>query len=314
MTRRDFLQQASWAAALLSLPRTSAAAASIYISLNGSLVNKPNQALPWRDFVRLAGKVGYGGVDVNLTAAEKEGVEATRELLAEANVRPAIANLPLQFLNPDQAAFDEAVKGLDGHAKFAAAIGLNRMMAVLSPGSPVPKEERHKLVKARLQRIAEILAASDVRLGLEFLGVLAFRTGPRAQHQYVWTLPDTLALATEIGRNMGVVLDIWHWHHSGGTVADILATPAPRIVHLHVSDAKAQPAEEVRDNGRLMPGEGVIDSMGFFQALNKIGYEGAISPEPLGRVPPDMPPEEGARLGLKTTIAVLQKAGMTPAR
>jgi sugar phosphate isomerase/epimerase len=61
-----------------------------------------------------------------------------------------------------------------------------------------------------------------------------------------------------------------------------------------------------------MPGEGIIDATGFFQALKKIGYEGGISPEPLGRVPAEMSPEDGARLGLETTLAVLKKAGITP--
>lgn len=310
MTRREFLHRASCGAALLSVARSTRAAGTMYVSLNGSLVNRPDQPLPWPDFVRLAGKVGYGGVDVNLAAASKDGVDATRALLGEAKVRPAIGGLPMQFLTPDEAAFQEGLKNLDRHAKFAAAIGLTRMMAVLSPGSPVPKEERHKFVKARLAPIAEVLAASNVKLGLEFLGVLAFRTGPRAPHQYIWTLPETAALAAEMGPNVGVVLDIWHWHHSGGTVADILATPKSRIVHIHASDAKAQPPEEVRDNARLMPGEGIIDSVGFFRALQKIGYEGAISPEPLGRIPADMSPEDGARLGLETTVAVLKKAGV----
>ena len=35
-----------------------------------------------------------------------------------------------------------------------------------------------------------------------------------------------------------------------------------------------------------------------------------VSPEPLGRVPADMSPEEGARLGLETTLAMMKKAGM----
>jgi len=238
MNRREFLQHATGAAALLSASRPHAAG-GMYVSLNGSVVNKPDQPLPWPDFVRLAGKVGYGAVDVNLAAAFKDGVEATRNLFAEARVKPAIANLPLQFLTPDEAAFQDGLARLDSYAKFCAAIGLSRMMAVLSPGSPVPKDERHKLVKARLAPIAEILAASNVRLGLEFLGVLAFRTGARAPHQYIWTLKDTVALATEVAPNIGVVLDIWHWHHSSGTVADIVATPKSRIVHLHVSDARA---------------------------------------------------------------------------
>jgi sugar phosphate isomerase/epimerase len=298
-------------AAVLGAVRPASAAGGMYVSLNGTLVNKPNQPLPWQDFVRLAGKVGYGGVDVNLGAARKDGVDATRALLAEAKVKPAITNLPVAFAAADEAAFQESLKGLDEQATFAAGIGLERMMAVLSPGSPVPKEERHAFIKRRLAPIAEVLAKSNIRLGLEFLGVLAFRTGTRAPHQYIWTLPDTVALAKEVGPNIGVVLDIWHWHHSGGTVADILATPSSRIVHIHVSDAKKQPPEEVVDNGRLMPGEGIIDEVGFFQALKKIGYEGGISPEPLGRIPAEMSPEEGARLGLETALAVLKKAGIS---
>ena len=298
-------------AAVLGAVRPASAAGGMYVSLNGTLVNKPNQPLPWQDFVRLAGKVGYGGVDVNLGAARKDGVDATRALLAEAKVKPAITNLPVAFAAADEAAFQESLKGLDEQATFAAGIGLERMMAVLSPGSPVPKEERHAFIKRRLAPIAEVLAKSNIRLGLEFLGVLSFRTGARAPHQYIWTLPDTVALAKEVGPNIGVVLDIWHWHHSGGTVADILATPSSRIVHIHVSDAKKQPPEEVVDNGRLMPGEGIIDEVGFFQALKKIGYEGGISPEPLGRIPAEMSPEEGARLGLETALAVLKKAGIS---
>ena len=98
---------------------------------------------------------------------------------------------------------------------------------------------------------------------------------------------------------------------AGSTPADILATDKSRIVHLHISDAKETPAAEVRDNQRLMPGEGIIDLMGFFGALKKIGYADGISPEPLGRVPAEMSPEDAARLALQTTVAVMKKAGVT---
>ena len=307
VSRRDFLACATCTGVLLASARGSAAAESMYVSLNASLT----RPMPWQDFVRLAGKVGYGGVDVNLGAARKDGVEATRALLAEAGVKPAITNLPMQFATPDEAAFEDSLKALDENARFAAAIGCNRMMAVLSPGSPVPKEARHKFVKERLAPIAEILARSNVRLGLEFLGPLHFRTpSPKSPHQYIWTLNETVALAKEIGPNIGVVLDVWHWHHSQGTAGDILAAGKPHIVHIHLSDAKAQPPEEVRDNQRLMPGEGVIDLTGFFQALKQIGYADAVSPEPIGRVPAEMSPEDGARLGLETTLAVMRKAGV----
>jgi sugar phosphate isomerase/epimerase len=304
LTRRAFIERIAWSTPLLAAAQRPPTATGMYVSLNASLTRQ----MAWPDFVRLAGTLGYGGVDVMLASARKDGVEATRALLAEHNVKPAVAGLGLAFAAPDEAAFQEGLKQLDENARFASAIGCERMMAVLSPASPVPKEERRKFIKDRLSPVAGILAQSNVRLGLEFLGPLMFRA--KGPHQFIWTLPETVALAQEIGPHIGVVLDAWHWHHSGGTVADILAAGTSRIVHIHVSDAKPQPPEEVRDNQRHMPGEGVIDLVGFFGALKKIGYEDAVSPEPLGRVPAEMSPEDGARLGLETTRAIMKKAGV----
>ena len=69
----------------------------------------------------------------------------------------------------------------------------------------------------------------------------------------------------------------------------------------------------MRDNQRLMPGEGIINLVGFFQALKNIGYADGVSPEPLGRIPAEMSPEAAARLGLETTTAVMKKAGLSVA-
>jgi sugar phosphate isomerase/epimerase len=305
LTRRTFIEQAACASAVLASVRRASAQSGMFLSLNGSLTRQ----MPWPDFVRLAGKVGYPGVDVQLAAARKDGVEATRALFKEARVRPGVTNLPVQFAAADEAAYQTGLAQLEENAKFAAEIGCTRMMAVLSPASNEPRDERRKFIIARLTPIAGILQKSGIRLGLEFLGPLMFRT--RGKEPFIWTLPETVALAKEIGPNIGATLDAWHWHHSGGTTADILATDRSRIVHIHVSDAKPQPPEEVRDNQRHMPGEGVIDLVGFFQALKKVGYQDAVSPEPLGRVPEDMTPEDGARLGLETTLAVMKKAGVS---
>jgi sugar phosphate isomerase/epimerase len=132
----------------------------------------------------------------------------------------------------------------------------------------------------------------------------------RSQYVFIYRMEEIVEFARECGSNVGVLLDSWHWHHAGNTVADILAAGSSRIVTIHVSDSAKLPPEEVRDNARLMPGEGVIDLVGFFQALKKAGYEGGVSPEVLGRIPADMPFEEAARLGLETTSSVMKKAGV----
>jgi sugar phosphate isomerase/epimerase len=308
ITRRDFLVTAASAGVTLAAGRLAQAQSTrgMYVSLNGSLTRN----MPWPDFARLASTVGFGGVDVNFSAAKTAGADATLAMLKELKLQPAICNLPVPYASPDEAAFQDALKQLDENAKFANAIGLTRMMVVLSPGSQTPKDERRKFLRDRLTPISEILGRSQIRLGLEFLGPLYMRQNPKSPHQFIWTLPETVAFAKECGPNIGAILDAWHWHHSGGTAAEIVAAGKSAIVHVHISDAKPAPPEEVRDNQRHMPGEGIIDLVAFLQALKTIGYSDGISPEPLGRVPADMPPEEGARLGLETTLAVMRKAGV----
>lgn len=273
----------------------------MFVSLNGSLTRK----VAWPEFARLAARVGYGGVDTNLDAARKEGLDATRALFAELKIRPGIASLPVPF-SRDEQAFQDGLKQLADAAAFAAAIGCPRMMAVMPASSETPKPEFRKIIKDRVVAIAELLLKPKVRLALEFLGPLHLRK--RLPHEFIWRMDELLEFSKECGPNIGLTLDVWHWHHAGATAADIIAAGKSRIIHIHLSDAAKMPPEAVQDHQRLMPGEGVIDLVGFFQALHKIGYDDAVSPEPLGRIPQDMSPEDGARLGLETTRAVMRKA------
>jgi sugar phosphate isomerase/epimerase len=323
LTRRTFLERAACASALLAIARPAAAADGLgrrsqgeggwFVSLNGSLT----RGVSGEAKVRLAAATGYGGVDWDLGAAKTAGLDATKALFAELKIKPTIINVPMARplpLGGEQPAFQEALKPLGDDAAFTAALGCNKMMFVLPASTTTPRDEQLKIVRDRLAAVAEVLQRSKIRLGLEFLGPLYFREGraggPPAT-PFIWNMADAIALAKDAGPNVGVILDAWHWHHSRSTAADILATDKSRIVHLHVSDAKDTPPAEVRDNQRLMPGEGIIDLMGFFGALKKIGYADGISPEPLGRVPAEMTPEDAARLALQTTTAVMKKAGLT---
>jgi len=327
MTRREFLERAASSAAVLPLSAVIAGleasttvapgsaglqAGRMFVSLNGSLTRGVSGA----DRARLAAKLGYGGVDWDLGPAQTAGVDATRALFSELRIAPTIVNMPMARPLPfagDDAAFQEALKQLADDAAFCAAVGCDRMMVVLPASTTLPKEEQLKLARDRFSAISGVLQKSNVRLGLEFLGPLYFRAGRAGgppSTPFIWNLPDTVALAKQCGPNIGAILDAWHWHHSGGTTSEIVDAGASRVVHVHISDAKPAAPADVRDNQRFMPGEGVIDLVGFLQTLNKIGYAGGISPEPLGRVPPEMSPEDAARLALETTRSVMKRAGI----
>jgi sugar phosphate isomerase/epimerase len=323
LDRREFLARTTVGAAAVALagcrlPSRGAPAAqrAMFVSLPPWAVARN---VGWPEQARLAARVGYGGIDWAFGAAKSAGVAATHALLAELGIVPTIVNLPMNgTLGPDDLAFDAQLAGLASDAAFSAAIGCSRFQLVLSP-TTLPgqtKDARWEQVRRRLAQIGETIARHGMRLGLEFLGPLYFRTrqppGATAPTvPFVSTLRETLALAEASAPNVGVTLDAWHWHHSGGTVADIRAADASRIVHVHVSDARAMPADQVRDDMRLLPGEGVIDLAGFFGALKAIGYRGGVAPETIGpRIPDTMPPEESARIALEATTTVMRKAGV----
>lgn len=260
----------------------------------------------WPDFARLAAQTGFPGTDVMLAAAMKEGAPATVELFRSLKLRPAALDFPVDFRTTD-ANFDASLAKLEPAAAFASAIGCPRMVTYILPSSDTPKEQLLPVFRERFVRSAKILAQHDVRLGLEFLGPLHLRKAK--PHEFIWRMNDMLAFAKECGPNVGLLLDVWHWHHAGGTTADIVAAGRSRVVHVHFNDAPNLPPEEIRDDHRLLPGEGVIDLVGFLKALRTIGYDDALSVEVFGRLK-DETPERAAQLGLEATRKVFAKAGI----
>ncbi|MBM3744748.1 MAG: sugar phosphate isomerase/epimerase [Acidobacteria bacterium] len=276
----------------------------MYVSLNSATIQG---RAPWPEFAHLAARVGYGGVDIVLGKAMGEGVDSTRALLAELKLKPAATGLPVEF-RKDEATFQEGLKRLNEAGQFLKAIGCPRMATWIVASSDTPKAELRKLYKDRFTAISQVLRPTGVRVGLEFLGPLHLRS--RGPHEFIWRMDEMLEFARECGPNMGLLLDSWHWHHAGATPADILAAGKSGIVHVHLAEAPKLPPEEIRDNERLIPGEGVIDWKGFLGALKKIGYEDGLSPEIFGRGLKDMTAEEAARLALKGSLEVLRQAGV----
>jgi sugar phosphate isomerase/epimerase len=271
----------------------------VRVALNHTLVAG---RVPWRDLAALAGRVGFDAIDVDFPGAMADGAGATRDLLGAHRLYPAAMRLPVEFRRGD-AEFHRDLPGLDPAARFAAAIGCPRMTAWVPASGDAPPDQLRARLLGRLRAVAEVLAAHGVWLGLENLGPLHLRR--KGAHQFLHRVGEVLGLARECGPNVGVLLDSWHWHHSGGTI-DEIAQAADRIVHVHLADAAALPPDQVNDMERLMPGEGVADLAGFLRALATSGYRGAISPEVFGRGLGGMDPEEGARLGLRTTAEVMR--------
>jgi len=179
--------------AAVTLARAFAGQRNMFLSLNSVLLQG---RVHWPDFARLAAQIGFPGTDIMLRPAMQAGVSATNDLLASLKIRPAVIDFPVEF-RKDDATFKASLTQLDAAAQFAAAIHCPRMITYIMPSSDTPKDELRQTYKQRFTESAHILARSNVRLGLEFLGPLEFRKAHK--YEFIWRMNDMLAFARECG-------------------------------------------------------------------------------------------------------------------
>jgi len=263
----------------------------MYLSLSRATAGRD---LPWPEFVSLAGRTGYDAVDVELDAVHSEGMIATSDFLAEHKLKPAACGLPVNFQH-DDATFNQGMQDLDQYAELAAKLGCPRMATWVLPAFETPARKMRKILRNRVTEIAQVLARYDVRVGLEFITPLHFR---RQGQVCIWQMADMLDMCDRCGPNVGLLLDSWHWHHDpDGSVQAIVDAGVERIVHVHLNDSPDLPPDRIRDNQRLLPGEGVIDLAGFLGTLKQIRYRDAVTLEIMGRCD-HLHPEDAANLAL----------------
>lgn len=309
LSRRSFLASA---AALACAGQAPAAKSGMYLtmrSLNGFWVEgAPAWTPEWDEMAAMAASAGYDGADLQLPSLMKTTPDKVRAKLAELKLRPGFLGSPANPFVADPAAFQRAMGGFSDGCAFAAAMGCPRMMFRMNSSFDIPKDEFRRIALDRARTMSEVMDRHGVQVGIEFSGPLHYRT--QFRHEFMYRVPETTEFCKEAGKNWGLIMDSWHWHHAGGTPADIVAAGRSRIVAVHLCDSKALPPEQVKDLERVLPGEGVVNLTGFLKALKKIGYDGAVSPEPLRRFAVGTPAAEVARVSRSSSLAVMKKAGI----
>ena len=244
---------------------------------------------------------GFTGVEFSPAEVadliERDGIEAVKAIFSHAGIRPAGFGLPTDWRS-DETAWQEGLKALPRLAKAAAAIGGTRTMTWIMPCSDTRDYDANRRFHIeRFTPIAEILGEHGCTLGLEFIGPKTLRDSQK--FLFIYRMEEMLAMGAEIGPNVGLLLDCWHWYNVGGTAEEIRALKPEQIVYVHVNDAPSGVARDAQvDNVRGLPGEtGVIDIAGFLQALQHIGYDGPVTPEPFKKALGDLS-SDGERLSV----------------
>jgi sugar phosphate isomerase/epimerase len=246
--------------------------------------------LTFTEFVDLAARHGFDGIDFGLGAAvraadEMGGAWVLKRYLDDKGVAPAAFGLEVEWRR-DEVAYNDGVALLERQVEYADILGAHRCVTWIPPSVDADPANWERQSARRFGEIASILEDKGISLGLEWVGPHHLRAaGADAMgvHDTVQTLGQTLALIESIGApNVGLLVDSYHCYTTGIGEAEIASLRPDQIVHVHLNDAPAGvgPAA-AKDGERVLPGAGVIDLAGFLRGLRATGYDGFVAVEVL---------------------------------
>jgi 2-keto-myo-inositol isomerase len=273
------------------------------LGLNGATIMRS----PLADDVEIAAAGGYDALEIwagKLPAyLEAHSVGDLRNRMAELGVDPwcinSIENITGRDGDGRRALLDEMARV----AAAARAIGAPSIVVV--PGRTEVFDRRAAIGESIgvLRSMAD--AAEGVSLAFEFLG----KPGCAV---------PTLDMACEIidgvdRRNVGLVIDTFHFHAGGSELADIDAVPIDRLLVVHLNGCEDLPRPELTDAHRLYPGDGAIPAVDILTALRRRGYDGVVSIEIFRPEYWEQDPRAVAATARQKALDVLERAGYAAA-
>lgn len=215
-----------------------------------------------------------------------------KRLMAEAGVTPGAWGVPFNWRGTAEE-HEAGLESFRSQTELMATVGVTRCATWILPGSnEMNFDVFGQFHVARLTPVAKILRDHGMTFGMEFIGPKTLRDSFR--YPWVYTMNEMLRVGLEIGSNVGVLLDLWHLHTSGGTINDIRKVQESKISLVHINDAPlGVDRDDLVDNKRGLPGStGVLPLKEFMAALREIGYSGPVEAEPFDDTLKDLAEDE----------------------
>ena len=271
---------------------------------------------PFEEALHLAKSNGFAALDLSLDEllirVQQHSVSEVLERFQASGLQPGGWGLPVDFRSTEES-YQADLARLPQYAALAQQLGSPWCFTWILPFSDTldyaANMEQHT---RRLRLIAQILADYNCHLGLEFVGPKTMRDGHR--YPFIHTLSGALELRSLINTgNTGLLLDCWHWYTSHATLEELAHLTANDIVYVHVNDAPTGLAiDEQQDHSRMLPGAtGVIDIVGFLQALDHIQYHGPIAAEPFNAEVNALPSTDRVRATGESMRTIFQRAALS---
>lgn len=270
------------------------------------------------ELIELALSFGFKGIELEIVdfadQVKTHGMPKARRLLDSAKLKFGGFHLPIE-LEADDDVYRDRLQKLPDWANVAAEMNCKRALVWVQPASDLrPFHQNFEFHRGRLTEIARLLEASGIRLGLGFHAAGDLRQGKA--FEFIRGLDPLLMLVSVLGtRNVGVVLDLWDLHASGGSIEAIRKLSAEKIVSVRLADAAPDAAAGGwPSTSRVLPGEtGQIDAAAALVVLAELGYDGPVIPVPHQKRLAGMRRDAIVKLAGEKLDQVWKAAGLNPA-
>jgi sugar phosphate isomerase/epimerase len=272
--------------------------------------------VPLKTLLPLAEEYGYDSVQFPLweITTIEQAKEATREVI-DRGLQWGLMPMDIDIMRecPEEV-YRADLEALKRHMDLAEAAGVRRYYNHVWPGSNErPWDDQFSWCIERFRPVFEMAQARGIQSGLEFLGPKPLADSFR--YPFIRKLCDGLALADAISRDVGVLVDTFHWYTSASSLEDLkLVGRGDRVVGVHLNDGQnGRPRDEQQDLERELPlATGVIDSVSVIKTLAELGYNGPVTVEPFEPAASRlraMPIEQALRAVAESAKRVLALAG-----
>jgi len=293
LTRRQLLAAAGSAAAAAALsPRALAQQAQPKpewkLSLNSSSIRQANVT----EKVQIAAQAGYQAIELwsdELARHAEEGgsLKELGQRIADLGLEvPDVIGL-WNWLPENREALPQALEGVKPRIEQAAQVGSKHIAAV-----PTPDRDNVDLLWGAecYRRLMEVGDQYKITVAIEFVGFL------RGIHR----LGQAAMMAVESGRpDACIVADTFHLYRGGSDFQGVKLLSRHALAVFHWNDVPAQPPrEQLGDEHRIYPGDGILPLTQLLRDLRDIGFYGPLSLELFNRGYWQQPALEVARTGL----------------
>ncbi len=235
------------------------------LALNGATTMKAD--LPTD--IRVAQQAGFTHLELHAGKLRKyletSAAAELAEMLQAARIKPlSISSLDRLTYAGDQ--WERLEREYRELSRVAGEIGCEVIIAGpgVRPAGATDGEVKEETISV-LEALADIAAADGVKLGFEF------QSYPSCS---VRTMEHAWEIVSELDRpEIGLVVDTFHFHVGGSSLASLRRTKAAKVFLFQVGDCDNAPGGKVQSQQRLLPGEGSVPIRKIWQELNAVGFD-----------------------------------------